>query len=197
MLSRRPQPRLALTCATRGGSQPSRHPALFLARGIRRCGLVTRQLGWWEHSGAKCRRQAVGACADGAIPIRRPRQPSPSARRRSVMVDRAGRRVVRRQQQEYRLGHYNRCDNRLAPVLAARPGSAIPRQWQTAGSSKSPLRPLGRRGRGPRRRRGRVRWVAAGALESPTSPRPSPPLRSGKGAHRACDQMYSNHGSSA
>src|ERR1051325_6945134 len=39
----------------------------------------------------------------------------------------------------------------------------------------SPLRPEGRRGRRPARSGGRVRWVSATALESPTSPRPSPP----------------------
>src|SRR5882757_3047366 len=53
-----------------------------------------------------------------------------------------------------------------------------------------PLRPSGERGRGPRRRRGRVRWVLIGPrasrpqyaaetpavlLQSPTSPQPSPP----------------------
>src|SRR5437870_13675187 len=38
-----------------------------------------------------------------------------------------------------------------------------------------PLRPLGGRGRGLLRSNGRVRWVSASALESPTSPRPSPP----------------------
>src|SRR5207249_5069852 len=40
-----------------------------------------------------------------------------------------------------------------------------------------PLRPSGRRGRGPSRSDGRVRWVPVSALESPTSPQPSPPPR--------------------
>src|SRR5712692_8221599 len=40
-----------------------------------------------------------------------------------------------------------------------------------------PLRPSGGRGRGPSRSDGRVRWVSASALESPTSPQPSPPPR--------------------
>src|SRR5204863_6723118 len=41
----------------------------------------------------------------------------------------------------------------------------------------APLRPPGGRGRGPRRRRGRVRWVALRSKRSflPTPPRPSPP----------------------
>jgi tRNA modification GTPase len=39
---------------------------------------------------------------------------------------------------------------------------------------KAPLRPSGGRGRGPLQSHGRVRWVSAGAVESPTSPRPSP-----------------------
>src|SRR5947209_13500280 len=43
----------------------------------------------------------------------------------------------------------------------------------------SPSPPFRGRGRGPRRRRGRVRWASAAkqvnALESPTSPQPSPP----------------------
>ena len=68
--------RPALTRATRGGPQPSRHPALFLARGIRRRGLVTRQLGWLERSGAIAVRLSM-LDADGAIPKRRHRQPSP------------------------------------------------------------------------------------------------------------------------
>jgi hypothetical protein len=38
-----------------------------------------------------------------------------------------------------------------------------------------PLRPSGGRGRGPSHSDGRVRWASVGALESPTSPRPSPP----------------------
>ena len=33
----------------------------------------------------------------------------------------------------------------------------------------------GEGGRGPRRRRGRVRWASASSLESPTAPQPSPP----------------------
>src|SRR5712691_8614792 len=45
------------------------------------------------------------------------------------------------------------------------------------GRDSAPLRPSGGRGRGPRRRRGRVRWVSTSALESPTSPWPSPPPR--------------------
>src|SRR5437868_11239621 len=40
----------------------------------------------------------------------------------------------------------------------------------------SPSPPVGGRGRGPvAAATGRVRWVPATALESPTSPRPSPP----------------------
>src|SRR5436309_5876301 len=42
-------------------------------------------------------------------------------------------------------------------------------------STEIPLRPSGGRGRGPSRSDGRVRWVPASALESPASPRPSPP----------------------
>ena len=56
----------------------------------------------------------------------------------------------------------------------------------------SPLHPSGGRGRGPRRRRGRVRRVPASAVESPTpdqvrgrlSPRPSPPRHGSWGAER-------------
>src|SRR5207248_9586136 len=40
-------------------------------------------------------------------------------------------------------------------------------------STKNPLRPSGRRGRGPRRRRGRVRWVPRQGLWNPP-PHPSP-----------------------
>src|SRR6266851_6303868 len=45
----------------------------------------------------------------------------------------------------------------------------------TAFPVSSPLRPSGGRGRGPSRSDGRVRWVWASALESPTSPQSSPP----------------------
>src|SRR5882724_8592675 len=48
-----------------------------------------------------------------------------------------------------------------------------------------PLRPLGGRGRGPSRSDGRVRWVTAGALESPTSPRPLRPQGRRGGNKRA------------
>src|SRR5205085_8010816 len=52
----------------------------------------------------------------------------------------------------------------------------LPRQCRCYSLGQIPLRPSGRRGRGPSRSDGRVRWVSAGALESPTSPQPSPPL---------------------
>src|SRR5205807_1528181 len=58
---------------------------------------------------------------------------------------------------------------------------AVPRQHVEADAHPStstrflPLRPEGRRGRGPSRSDGRVRWDSSSALESPTSPRPSPP----------------------
>ena len=45
----------------------------------------------------------------------------------------------------------------------------------------APLRPLGGRGRGPSRSDGRVRWVSATPLESPTSPQPSPPQGAQRG----------------
>src|SRR5258707_8996326 len=50
-----------------------------------------------------------------------------------------------------------------------------------------PLRPSGGRGRGPARSAGRVRWVSADALESPTSPQPSPPPGAARGGLRFSD----------
>jgi Fe-S oxidoreductase len=47
--------------------------------------------------------------------------------------------------------------------------------YRGAEQQQIPLRPSGGRGRGPSQSDGRVRWVVAGALESPTSPQPSPP----------------------
>jgi Fe-S oxidoreductase len=53
-----------------------------------------------------------------------------------------------------------------------------PRPYRGSGQEQTPLRPSGGRGRGPSRSDGRVRWAySADALESPTSPQPSPPPR--------------------
>src|SRR5262249_23743982 len=66
------------------------------------------------------------------------------------------------------------------PVVIRRGGMFVPSRLVIARSPPDcsqvdPLRPSGRRGWGPSRSDGRVRWVAPRALESPTSPRPSPP----------------------
>src|SRR5438045_3972403 len=54
-----------------------------------------------------------------------------------------------------------------------------------------PLRPSGRRGRGPARSAGRVRWaLSASALESPTSPQPSPPPRAERESGTAQDEVF-------
>ena len=53
-----------------------------------------------------------------------------------------------------------------------------------AGPKNGPSPPFRGERRGPLRSNGRVRWVSASALESPTSPRPSPPPNSPRGAER-------------
>src|SRR5271170_8118435 len=61
----------------------------------------------------------------------------------------------------------------------------LPKQRCFDRSRIFPSPPFRGRGRGPARSAGRVRWVSASALASPTSPQPSPPLGGGERANGA------------
>ena len=79
-----------------------------------------------------------------------------------------------------------RISRRLAGRTATpNPGHRRARQKPEQTCAEEPTIPLsalwGGEGRGPLRRNGRVRWAPAEVVESPTSPRPSPPPKGGEG----------------
>src|SRR5213075_1579551 len=53
---------------------------------------------------------------------------------------------------------------------------------RSEGGHKSPLRPSGRRGKGPSRSDGRVRWVSASVLETLSAPRGGEGVKGGRGS---------------
>src|SRR5439155_22225040 len=82
-----------------------------------------------------------------------------------------------------------RGDTERRPERSTCARSRPARSKPASAAENCPLRRSGRRGRGPRRRRGRVRWVTASALESPTSPNPLRP----RGAERERKPVVSAH----